>query len=149
MTTNQQSIVVGKDVIGVGVGALIFNDDGQLLLSKRGNLAKNERGKWEIPGGGIEYGETLQAGLKREVKEELGISIEILELLDICDHILPDEGQHWVSPTYICRITNGTPQILEPGKSDEIGWFTLEEAEKLPLSQVTKKDIEHLRQKNA
>ncbi len=41
----------GKDYIGVGVGAMIFNDKGELLLAKRGQAAKNERGCWEIPGG--------------------------------------------------------------------------------------------------
>lgn len=147
MSENQKSIAVGKDVIGVGAGALIFNEQGKLLLSKRGPLAKNERGKWEIPGGAIEYGETLADGLKREVKEELGIEVEIVELLDVCDHILPEEEQHWISPTYICRVINGTPQVMEPGKCDEIGWFTVEEAGQLPLSVVTQKDIEHLKRR--
>jgi hypothetical protein len=49
-----------------------------------------------------------------------------------------------VSPTYICRITKGTPEILEPGKSVELGWFTLAEAEALPLAQVTAQDIQVL-----
>jgi 8-oxo-dGTP diphosphatase len=137
-------IRIGIDVIGVGAGALIFNDEGKLLLSKRGPLAKNERGKWEIPGGTIEYGETLSEGLKREVKEELGVDIEVLELIQVCDHILVEEQQHWVSPTYICRIIKGTPEILEPGKSVELGWFTLAEAEALPLAQVTAQDIQVL-----
>lgn len=142
-----KKVVVGKDTVGVGVGALIFNDEGKLLLSLRGKKAKNEVGKWEIPGGAINFGETLEAGLKREVKEELDLDIEVEEMLQLCDHIIADEHQHWVSPTYICRVKKGTPRIMEPEKCEKIGWFSLEEAAKLPLSIVTKKDIEALRRR--
>lgn len=134
-------VAVGKNCIGVGAGALIFNDEGKFLLSLRGPEAKNERGLWEIPGGAIEFGETLKEGLKREVKEELNIEIEVGEMLQVCDHILQEEDQHWVSPTYVCKIMKGQPRVMEPGKCEQIDWFTLEEAEKLPLSQVTKDDI--------
>ena len=137
----------GSDYIGVGVGGAIFNNEGKLFITKRGKKAKNERGKWEIPGGGVEFGETFQEALKREMKEEIGVEIEILSLLGICDHIIPDEKQHWVSPTYICRISTGEPKILEPEKCAEIGWFTLEEAEALPLSIVTKYDVSILKKK--
>jgi 8-oxo-dGTP diphosphatase len=143
--TKAHSVIIGTDVIGVGMGALIFNSEGKFLLTQRGPKAKNERGKWEIPGGALEFGETFAAGLKREIKEELDIEIEVGELLDICDHILPEEHQHWVSPTYICRIVSGTPKIMEPEKCSDLGWFSLDEAEKLPLSMVTKHDIEMLK----
>lgn len=133
--------VVGTDVIGVGVGALIFNQENKLLLALRGPKAKNEVGKWEIPGGSVEYGERIKEGLQREIKEELGIEIEVGEMLQLCDHIIAEEQQHWVSPTYLCTVISGTPTIMEPEKCAEIGWFSLEEASKLPLSQVTAEDI--------
>ncbi len=139
------AIIIGKDVIGVGVGALIFNDQNQFLMMKRGQKAKNEVGKWEIPGGSVEFGETFEQALKREIKEETGVDIKVIELLELCDHFLPEEHQHWVSPTYICEITEGKPQIMEPEKCDDMGWFTIEEAEKLPLSIITQKDIEALK----
>ncbi|HSX09141.1 MAG TPA: NUDIX domain-containing protein [Candidatus Saccharimonadales bacterium] len=137
----------GVDYIGVGVGAAIIDDTGKILITKRGKKAKNERGKWEIPGGGVEFNETFETALKREIKEELDVEIEILELLGIYDHIIPEERQHWVAPTYICKLVKGIPKILEPEKCDEIGWFTLEEAEKLSLSLITKHDIELLRKR--
>ncbi len=139
--TKQKKSQAGKDHIGVGVGALIFNDEGHLLLTLRGQKAKNERGKWEIPGGAVEFGETIQEALKREIKEELDIEIEVIEMLQLCDHIITDEQQHWVSPTYICKIISGEPKILEPDKCDQIGWFSLKDAAKLPLSIVTKQDL--------
>jgi 8-oxo-dGTP diphosphatase len=113
----------GVDYIGVGVGAIIVDNQGRLFLAKRGPLAKNERGLWEFPGGSVEFGERLAAALCREIFEEYGLEIEVGSLLDVVDHILPDEGQHWVSPTYLCVPVSGQPQILEPGKCSEIGWF--------------------------
>src|SRR4030042_3106156 len=91
----------GIDYIGVGVGALIIDDQGRLFLSRRGAKAKNERGLWEFPGGSVEFGETLSEALQREMLEEYGIEIQVGELLDVVDHILPEEGQHWVSPTFL------------------------------------------------
>jgi mutator protein MutT len=115
----------GVDFIGVGVGALIFNDEGKVLLSKRGPLAKNERGKWDFPGGAVEFGEKLEDALKREMREEFDIDIEVLDFLEVCNHILPEEKQHWISPTFIARVVSGEPRIMEPGKIEEIGWFNM------------------------
>ena len=132
----------GIDYIGVGVGALIVDGQGCLFLARRGPLAKNERGLWEFPGGSVEYGETLAEALRREMAEEYGIEIAVGELLDVVDHILPGEGQHWVSPTYLCQVVSGQPRILEPTKCSEIGWFHPDE---MPddLTQITRANLEH------
>jgi mutator protein MutT len=124
----------GIDYIGVGVGAVIFNTDGFLFLARRGAEARNEREKWEFPGGSVEFGETLENALIREIREEYGFAIEVVQLRDVVNHILPQERQHWVSPTYLCRYKNGTPRILEPHKCDDIGWFALPD---LPVSEMT------------
>lgn len=116
----------GRDYIGVGVGAVILNDKDQVFLARRGEKANNERGLWECPGGSVEFGETLATALRREMREEYGVEIEVGELLDVVDHILPAEGQHWVSPSFLCRIVAGTPQICEPEKCSQIGWFSLD-----------------------
>lgn len=134
----------GVDYIGVGVGALILNDKGQVFMGLRGPKARNEQGKWEIPGGAVEWGETFEQALVREVFEEYGITVRVIRLLQICDHIIYAENQHWVSPTYICEIIEGEPCINEPEKCSDFGWFTLEEAQKLPLSVVTTHDIKTL-----
>lgn len=137
----------GVDYIGVGVGAAIFDAQGRLFLMLRGPEAKNERGRWEIPGGAVEYGETVTDALVREIREECGVTVEPVELLNVADHLLPDERQHWVSPTYICRIVGGEPAIMEPGKCDAIGWFMLAETEHMPISVVTASDIAVIRKK--
>ena len=124
----------GIDYIGVGTGAIIFNKDGSLFLAKRGKEARNEKHKWEFPGGSVEFGETLENALVREVREEFGFVIEVIQLLDVVNHILPREKQHWVSLTYICRYRSGKPRILEPLKCEEIGWFNLND---IPMKELT------------
>jgi 8-oxo-dGTP diphosphatase len=134
----------GLDYIGVGVGAVIVDEGGRLFLARRGPLARNERGLWEFPGGAVEFGERLVDALRREIAEEYGLEIEVGELLDVNDHILPLEGQHWVSPSYLCRVKAGQASIQEPGKCSQIGWFALDE---LPtgLTQVSQADVANYR----
>lgn len=135
----------GIDYIGVGVGAIIVKEDGRIFLARRGPKAKNEQGLWEFPGGSVEFGETLTEALRREMQEEYGIQVSVGELVDVADHILHEEHQHWVSPTFICQIVSGEPSIREPEKCTEIGWF---EVDQMPrdLTQITKLNLEHYRQ---
>jgi len=132
----------GIDYIGVGVGAIIVDARGWLFLSRRGPQVKNERGLWEFPGGSVEFGETLAQALQREMREEFGIEIAVGELLNVVDHILPAEGQHWVSPAFICRILSGEPVIREPEKCSAVGWFP---PDSIPaeLTQITKENLKH------
>ena len=134
----------GIDYIGVGVGAILIDDQGRLFLARRGPQAKNERGLWEFPGGSVEFGETLAQALQREMREEYGLTIQVGALLDVVDHILPEESQHWVSPTFLCRVIEGTAVIREAGKCTQIGWFPPDE---LPadLTRITRENLEHYR----
>lgn len=139
-------MIRGVDYIGVGVGVILVDEQGRLFLARRGPTAKNERGLWEFPGGSVEFGETLEAALQREMREEFGITVEVGELVDVVDHILTEEKQHWVSPTFLGRIRAGVPAIQEPGKCSETGWFLPGE---IPgdLSQVTRTNLAHYRQR--
>ena len=126
-----KNLIKGVDYIGVGIGAVIINSDGKYLLAKRGLKAKNERGKWEFPGGSVEFGDTMAATIKREIKEELGVEIELLEHLPAIDHIIPNEKQHWVTSGYIAKIISGKPRVMEPEKCEKISWFSFEELENM------------------
>ena len=128
----------GYDYVGVGVGAMVFNQEGRVFLAKRGPQAWNEQGTWEFPGGKVSFRETLAHAIVREFEEEYGMTIELLDLLGVNDHIL--ESEHWVSPTFIARFVAGLPTIREPGKCSEIGWFDLSALPE-PLSAVTREDV--------
>jgi mutator protein MutT len=134
----------GIDYIGVGVGAIIIDEEGRVFLARRGPKAKNEQGLWEFPGGSVEFGETLAEALQREMYEEYGIKVSVGELVDVVDHILPEEHQHWVSPTFLCQILSGEPYIREPEKCTEIGWFGGDQMPNEP-TQITRLNLEHYR----
>ncbi len=138
----------GKDYIGVGVGVMIFNEVGELLLLKRGREVRNERGCWELPGGMVQFGEKMADAAVREAKEEAGLDIAIEKQMTTIDHLIPNEGQHWVSAMFVGRARPGqTPKIMEPHKCDDLGWFSLTELPS-PLSIAARLKIDFYRQEN-
>jgi mutator protein MutT len=135
----------GVDYIGVGVGAVIADREGRFFLARRGRDARNETGKWEFPGGSVEFGEKLEDALVREVQEEYGFEVVVERLLDVMNHIIPAENQHWVSPTFLCTYKSGAPRILEPHKCEEIGWFALVNIPEKELTIASKKSLASLK----
>lgn len=140
-------MIAGRDYIGIGIGAMVFNREGEVFLAQRGPGAGNEQGTWEFPGGKVAFGETLASAIVREFVEEYGIGIEIIEMLGVNDHILTEQHEHWVSPTFIARHISGVPSIREPEKCLAIGWFALNKLPE-PLSQVTNGDMQMYRMKH-
>ena len=130
----------GHDYVGIGVGAIVTRDDGRVFLARRGFGARNEAGTWEFPGGAVKFGERLEDAVRREFVEEYGMEIGIVGLLGVFDHILPAEGQHWVSATYLATRLRGEPTIREPGKCSEIGWFHITSLPS-PRSLVTMENL--------
>lgn len=123
-----------KQIDGVGVGAVIFDENNRLFLAKRGVKARSERGKWECPGGGVERNESFKKAIEREFKEEFGAEVEFIRTLGVLNHVIPEEDKHWVAIPALCKLKSGTPKILEPEKCAEIGWFSFSEMENMQLS---------------
>ena len=136
----------GVDYIGVAAGAVIFNKEGKIFISKRGPKSRNEVGKWDFPGGSIDFWERAEDAAVREVKEEFGMDIEVVKLLEVVDHIIPEEKQHWLSPTFICRHVSGEPRIMEPGKCSEIRWARFEDIPKDELTLSSRSNYEKLKE---
>lgn len=94
----------------VGVGAIIFDDD-RVLLVQRGHAPM--KGEWSLPGGALEVGETLEEAVKREIKEETGLTVKPVTLVEIVDRIARDEEgrvqYHYVLVDFLCRIVLGSP----------------------------------------
>lgn len=126
-----------QKIIGVGV---IWNEQGQILIDRRlqsGVLG----GLWEFPGGKIEPGETVEDCIKREIKEELGIDIEVGKHLITIEHVYTH--LHVNLTVHHCRYVSGTPQPLECA---EIRWVTLAEIDKFPFPEANAQIIAALRQ---
>jgi ADP-ribose pyrophosphatase len=88
------------------VGAVVFNDRDEILLIKRGKAP--HYGRWMIPGGTLEWGETLEQAAVREVREETGIEIEIETFVEIIEAINPGEsGFHFVIMDYAANAVGG------------------------------------------
>lgn len=118
----------------VGTGALVLQNN-KLLLIKRG--AQPGQGKWSIPGGLVELGENVQDAMAREVKEEVGLDVEALKLMDVFDSIsLDKQGRiqyHFVVVNFLVRIVGGSLQIA----SDilEARWVPIEDVKRYNLTK--------------
>jgi 8-oxo-dGTP diphosphatase len=119
--------------IVVGVAAVIWNDLGQVLLIRRAKAPR--KGEWSLPGGKVEFGETLTAAVHREVREETGLEVEILGLVDVAETIrdaaagAPDD--HFVLIDFGARVVSGTAQAASDAA--DARWFDMEELAALPL----------------
>jgi mutator protein MutT len=98
----------GPRVIDVSA-ALIFRD-GKLLITRR-HAKSHLGGLWEFPGGKREPGETFEACLVREIREELGVEISVGALFDEIRHDYPEKSVHL--KFFLCRLVSGEPQPLD------------------------------------
>jgi mutator protein MutT len=98
----------GVDQPAVGVGAIVIHE-GRVLLIRR---AKEPlRGRWMVPGGTVEAGETLEQALVREVEEETGLRVRPRELVTVVDRIHREDGRllyHYVILDYLCEYVAGS-----------------------------------------
>jgi molecular chaperone GrpE (heat shock protein) len=125
------------------VGALIINKEGKILLAK----SKKWVGQYTIFGGHVEMGETLEEAVKREVKEEAGIDVEVQEKLSFMDSIFDKnfhEKKHFVFIDYLCWFDGDDKDIKLNGEFDEKDfiWATPKEALELKIPEGTKRIIE-------
>ena len=95
--------------------------DGRVLLVQRGRDPM--KGQWTLPGGVLEVGESLVEGVAREVREETGLEIEVLELVELLDRIHREDGRvrfHYVIADYLCRVTGG--ELHAASDADAVRW---------------------------
>ena len=117
--------------VGVGIGVILLKD-GKILLGKRhSDNAKADtelhgEGTWTMPGGKLNFGESLEEGVYREVLEETGIQINKnnLTFISLSNDIVPDA--HFITIGFLCENFHGTQQVKEPDEIVEWNWFPLD-----------------------
>jgi len=126
----------------VGIGGVIISD-GRALLIRRGS--EPLRGQWSIPGGTLEIGETLQAGVARELQEETGLEVRVLDVIEVFDRIFPAEpldpaapGRgprfHYVIVDYLCERISGEAR---PGSDvTDVAFASEDELERFHLTDT-------------
>jgi 8-oxo-dGTP diphosphatase len=130
----------------IGVGAVIICN-GKILLEKR----KNDpgRGKWSIPGGLVELGETVGQTVIREVKEETGLEVEKPEHIDVVDNITRDRNgdvkYHFVIIDFSVKLEGGTLKAMSD--AEELRWVTFDEVTKYDLTKTFREFYQRNRQR--
>ncbi|MGB9960037.1 MAG: NUDIX hydrolase [Candidatus Bathyarchaeales archaeon] len=118
----------------IGVGAIMVCD-GKILLEKR--KSEPGKGKWSVPGGLVELGESTEQAVIREVKEETGLDVENPELVDVVNNIIFDENgkikYHFVIVDYFVKLKGG--ELKAADDAEELKWVALDEAENYNITK--------------
>lgn len=104
------------------VAAFIIDGAGRVLLGERvQNLVPC------LPGGKVDWGESVQAGVAREVLEETGLVVEPVKLVGFTDDLWPEDDQHFVTLYFRCKIVGGALEVVEPTKINNFRWVAQNE----------------------
>ena len=122
------------------VAVALIDPDGRILMTKRPE-GKTMAGLWEFPGGKMEAGETPEAALIRELKEELGLEVNeaCLAPLTFASHAYPE--LHLLMPLYVCRNWAGVPV---PREGQELKWVGPRDMRALPMPPADAPLVSHL-----
>ncbi len=119
----KKDIKPGKNYIGLSVFALIFYNNEFLLVQSLQSEKKSKEYEniWSMPGGTVEFGETCEKALLREIKEETNLDIDKTELINYNDYIKKDK--HWVALNFKAKTKSKNIKNLEPNKNVNFHWF--------------------------
>lgn len=108
----------------VGIGVWIEHEGKFLLFQRKSDLGK---GTWTIPGGSLEFGETLEECAKREIMEECGISLKNVKQLTATNDVFEDLGKHYVSIHMHGTCDKPDFEVKEPEKHENFKWMIWDE----------------------
>jgi ADP-ribose pyrophosphatase YjhB (NUDIX family) len=138
--------VVTRDYVTyVGAYGIGLDEAGRLLLARIREDTRDD-GKWTLPGGGLLYGETPEAAVRREVEEETGLLVEPEAMLGTSVMTIERSSSfdgarmHFVGILYRVRIVGGTLRDEVGGTTDRCGWFSREEILTMPLVWLVERD---------
>ena len=125
----------------IGVGGIVIEGD-RVLLVLRGN--ESQKGKWSVPGGALEVGETVAEGVRRELCEETGLDVQVGDLVEIFERIAARDElgvrHHYVILDYLCEQRGG--DLSAGGDAADVRWVKRSELEEYPITPGTATVIE-------
>ena len=136
-----------RPLIGV---AVIVLKEGKVLLGKRKN--SHGAGTWQLPGGHLEFFESIEGCGSREVYEETGLEIKNIRRGPYTNDIFAEAGRHYVTLFLIAEVAGGQLKVREPEKCEKWEWFAwhdLPEPKFLPLANLVKQRYAPFCEKNA
>jgi len=126
----------------VGVGAVIWNGQGEVVLIKRAKPPRLD--EWSIPGGHLEWGESLKDAVVREVKEETGLTIDVIGLIDVVDSISRSDAgavvRHYVLIDFAARAVAG--ELCPGSDAHEARWVPYKQLAEFKLWSETRRIID-------
>lgn len=133
----------GVDCIGVTVSFLCHDGQGNIVLHKRSKNCRDEHGIWDGGGGALEFGESLEDCLAREVREEYCVDILEAKFVGVVNQLREHEGKptHWVSIVHAVLVDRPLVKIGEPEKMDDLAWFPMD-ALPTPAFRTLKQEIQ-------
>lgn len=108
----------------VGVGVIVTRS-GRVLLGLR--KGAHGAGTWALPGGHLEYGESVESCARREVKEETGLVVRPVARGPYSSDVFAEAGKHYVTLFVVAACGPGEPKVLEPDRCEQWGWFSWSE----------------------
>lgn len=127
-----------QNQINVSIKAVVYRDDGKVLALRRTKTAPTRPLQWDLPGGILDYGEDTLAGIMREIKEEAGIDVVTVKLLDVIS-AFDDKDEFWVTIGYSARAKSDTVQLSY--EHDRFQWVTPAEFRQLRASPRNQKFV--------
>lgn len=117
----------GIDYTGVSVVYYCHDGKGNVLMAKRSQNSRDEQGVWDIGGGALEFGQTVEDCLRKEIQEEYCAQVVSHEFLGFRDTHRVHSGKetHWIALDFKVLINPEGVKIGEPHKFDGIGWFKM------------------------
>ncbi len=118
----------GIDYIGITVSYLCHDGKGNYVMNKRSTNCRDEHGTWDFGGGSVDWGDTVEATLLKELKEEYCIEPIKYEFMRYHDMFRELNGKktHWISFIFLVEVKREQVQNGEPHKFDEIRWARLD-----------------------
>ena len=117
----------GEDYIGITVTFLCHDGNGNFLFNKRSANCRDEHGMWDHGSGAMDFGDTIEGTLRKEIAEEYCTDVLEYEPLGYRDVHRVHNGKktHWLALDFKVLVDRTKAKNGEPNKFDEIGWFTL------------------------